>query len=152
MTFSISQLCREFGVTARAIRFYEAKGLLTPERNALGSRRYSERDRTRVQLVRRGQQVGLSLAEIREIFALYSREDSSAQQAYLLVKFQERIAAFDRQRVQVDMALEVLHAASERLEAEQARGSEGSLLDQHPEPSHGARRGLGGVERARQDN
>ena len=31
-TYSIRQLCREFGATARALRFYEDKGLLTPAR------------------------------------------------------------------------------------------------------------------------
>ena len=138
MTFTIGQLCREFGATARAIRFYEAKGLLTPERNVLGSRRYSERDRTRIKLIRRGQQVGLSLAEIREIFALYSRESSAAQQAHLLVKFQERIAALERQLTEVDMALEILHAASKRLEASY-RSASGSAGGSEDSSQHGVR-------------
>ena len=69
-SFTIRQLCREFGATPRALRFYEDKGLLAPARNGL-NRVYSYKDRARLQLILRGKRVGLALAEIREILALY---------------------------------------------------------------------------------
>jgi len=51
-TWSIGELCREFGVTARALRFYEQKGLLKPQRQGW-TRIYSARDRQRLQMILR---------------------------------------------------------------------------------------------------
>jgi DNA-binding transcriptional MerR regulator len=65
-TYTIRQLCLEFKCTARALRFYEDKGLLDPARDGM-NRVYSYRDRARLQLILRGKRVGLSLAEIGEI-------------------------------------------------------------------------------------
>lgn len=115
ITFTISQLCREFGATPRALRFYEDQGLLSPSRQGL-ARIYSYRDRARLQLIMRGKRVGLSLAEIREILELYNREGEVAQNATALKKFRERIVALERQREDIDAAIEELHAASDRLE------------------------------------
>ena len=68
--FSISELAQEFDVTPRAIRFYEAEGLLSPRRD--GQRRiYTPRDRTRLKLTLRGKRLGLTLAEIRELIDMY---------------------------------------------------------------------------------
>ena len=68
-TYSIRQLCTEFQVTPRALRFYEDKGLLSPERQGL-NRIYATRDRGRLQLILRGKRAGFSLAEIRELLNL----------------------------------------------------------------------------------
>ncbi|MDZ7810924.1 MAG: MerR family DNA-binding transcriptional regulator [Arhodomonas sp.] len=69
-TYTISELAREFAITTRAIRFYENRGLLTPRRE--GQRRvYSRRDRTRLKLTLRGKRLGMTLAEIKEVFDLY---------------------------------------------------------------------------------
>ena len=62
-TYSIRQLCREFGATARALRFYEDKGLLTPARKGQ-TRVYDARDRARLKLILRGRRIGFSLLEI----------------------------------------------------------------------------------------
>src|SRR5437870_13775189 len=68
--FSISELAREFDITPRAIRFYEAEGLISPRRD--GQRRiYTPRDRTRLKLTLRGKRLGLTLAEIRELIDMY---------------------------------------------------------------------------------
>lgn len=64
--WTIGELSREFGATARALRFYEDKGLLSPAREGL-NRHYSARDRARLQLILRGKRVGFTLAEIREM-------------------------------------------------------------------------------------
>ena len=67
--YSIGELASEFDVTPRAIRFYEAEGLLAPRRE--GQRRiYAPRDRTRLKLTLRGKRLGLSLEESAEIVRL----------------------------------------------------------------------------------
>ncbi|WP_374588682.1 MerR family transcriptional regulator [Ideonella dechloratans] len=68
--FGITELCREFGITLRAIRFYEDKGLLQPRR-INGSRVYSQRDRARLMLILRSKSLGASLAQIRHYLDLY---------------------------------------------------------------------------------
>jgi DNA-binding transcriptional MerR regulator len=115
-TYTIRQLCIEFKVTPRALRFYEDKGLLSPAREGL-NRVYNYRDRARLTLILRGKRVGLSLSEIREILDLYSVEDGGAvQNAKSLRKFRERIVALEAQRVDIDHALETLHDACTQLE------------------------------------
>jgi len=115
-TFTITQLCREFGTTPRALRYYEEQGLLSPSREGQ-ARIYTYRDRGRLTLILRGKMVGLSLAEIRDILDLYDRDDGLvAQNAQALGKFKERIKAFEAQRREIDEAIAVLHNASARLE------------------------------------
>jgi DNA-binding transcriptional MerR regulator len=78
-TFTIGALAREFGVTTRAIRFYEDCGLLEPDR-AGRHRVYSVRDRTRLKLTLRGKRLGLKLAEVKELVDMYeSRRDTGPQ-------------------------------------------------------------------------
>src|ERR1700709_1120413 len=72
--FSISDLCVEFTVTARALRFYEDEGLINPERRGT-QRIYSHRDRARLAWILRGKRVGFSLGEIREMIDLYDVGD-----------------------------------------------------------------------------
>ncbi len=83
VTFTISDLAREFALTTRAIRFYEDEGLLAPRRNGR-SRIYGERERVRIKLILRGKRLGLTLAEIRELLDLYETTRSERPQ---LVKF-----------------------------------------------------------------
>ena len=115
-TYTIRQLCIEFQVTARALRFYEDKGLLSPKRDGM-NRVYGYRDRARLTLILRGKRVGLSLSEIREILDLYKAEDGgAAQNARSLKKFRERIVAFEAQREDIDHAIAELRTACDRLE------------------------------------
>jgi DNA-binding transcriptional MerR regulator len=88
VTYSISDLAREFALTTRAIRFYEDEGLLAPRRNGR-SRVYGERERVRIKLVLRGKRLGLSLSEIRELLDLYEATSSERPQ---LVKFLQVLA------------------------------------------------------------
>lgn len=84
--FSISELAREFDVTPRAIRFYEAEGLLAPRRD--GQRRiYTARDRTRLKLTLRGKRLGLTLSEIRELIDMYEpgRDERPQLERFLAV-------------------------------------------------------------------
>ena len=77
--FSIRELCDEFGVTSRALRFYESQELLSPARD--GQRRiFSASDRARLKLILRGKRFGFSLNEIRELLDLYKIKDGGVLQ------------------------------------------------------------------------
>tara|TARA_A100001037_G_scaffold216894_1_gene194736 strand:+ start:150 stop:548 length:399 start_codon:yes stop_codon:yes gene_type:complete len=104
-TFSISDLAREFRVTPRTIRYYEAEGLITPGRD--GQRRiYSGRDRVRLALVLRGKRLGFSLAEAKEIIDLYSAPQGEAFQLRTLVeKLDEKRALLEDKRRDLDGAI-----------------------------------------------
>ena len=88
VTYSISDLAREFALTTRAIRFYEDEGLLAPRRSGR-SRIYGERERVRIKLILRGKRLGLSLSEIRELLDLYEATKSERPQ---LLKFLQVLA------------------------------------------------------------
>ena len=83
-TWTIAELAEEFGVTHRTIRFYEDRGLITPQRR--GTRRiYHPRDRVRLELVLRGKRLGFDLAEIRRIVDMYDEAPGEeGQLRYLL--------------------------------------------------------------------
>lgn len=78
-TMTIRAMCEEFGVTARALRFYETKELLSPIR--VGQKRlYSRSDRARLKLILRGKRFGFSLEELRQLLDLYDPNDPSKRQ------------------------------------------------------------------------
>jgi DNA-binding transcriptional MerR regulator len=107
--FTVNQLAEELGVTARAIRFYEAKGLIAPRR-AGTTRVFDRRDRARLLLVLRGKRLGFSLAEIREYLDLYDADRSQLSQVgLLLAKARQRIAELEQQRRDLDQTLAELH-------------------------------------------
>jgi len=116
-TYTIRQLCQEFGCTPRALRFYEDRGLLSPARDGM-NRVYSYKDRARVKLILGGKRVGLALAEIREILDLYDvDDDGAAQMAKSLGKFRERIVALENQRLDIEEAITELKEGVARFEA-----------------------------------
>ncbi len=103
--FSIGQMCDEFGVTARALRFYEDERLIAPERRGT-QRLYSERDRARLAWILRGKRVGFSLATIREMVDLYDVGDQRATQRLVtLERCRERVETLQRQRIDIDATL-----------------------------------------------
>ncbi|HEY0282692.1 MAG TPA: MerR family DNA-binding transcriptional regulator [Rhizomicrobium sp.] len=102
--FTIRQLTKEFSVTARTLRFYEDEGLIAPERRGQ-TRIYSVRDRARIILILRGRRLGFSLAEIREYLDLYDRNSNSKQLLHARRKFEERIAAYERQKADIDASI-----------------------------------------------
>jgi DNA-binding transcriptional MerR regulator len=75
-TWTVRELADELGVTLRTLRFYEAEGLVSPQREG-SNRVYSQRDRARLRLIQRGRRLGMSLRECREIVDMYDGAASS---------------------------------------------------------------------------
>jgi DNA-binding transcriptional MerR regulator len=117
--FAIADLSKEFGISTRAIRFYEAKGLLQPER--VGSTRvFRRRDRARLILILRGKRLGFSLRDIQEYLSLYDADGTRTAQAKLLVdKVDERLALLRGQLEDLETTIteltEIKKLAEERL-------------------------------------
>ena len=104
-SFSISDLCEEFDVTARALRFYEEEGLIAPERRGT-QRIYSHRDRARLAWILRGKRVGFSLGEIREMIDLYDESDGRRlQREVTLSRCRDRVAKLTQQKQDIDAAI-----------------------------------------------
>ena len=83
-TYTISELASEFGVTTRAIRFYEEKGLVQPLRE--GQRRvYTTADRVRIKLILRGKRIGMTLQESVEVIDLYDPLRNNTEQLLSLI-------------------------------------------------------------------
>lgn len=133
-TYSITQLAEEFGLTTRAIRFYEDKGLLKPERQGQ-TRIYHPRDRARLLLIVRGRNVGLALSEIKEILSLYDLEDGcETQNRVAIEKFKRRIASLEAQRKEIDLQIRTLQESCERLEGVLQKQMAQALVDAKKRP------------------
>lgn len=118
--FTIAQLADEFAVTHRAIRFYEARGLLTPQRRGQ-QRVYHARDRIRLALVLRGRRLGFSLDEIATIVGMYDAEPGErGQLEYLLAQIDRRRADLLDRRRDIDQTLDELADVERRARADLA--------------------------------
>ncbi|WP_199611433.1 MerR family transcriptional regulator [Flocculibacter collagenilyticus] len=114
ITFSISDLAKEFDITTRSIRFYEDQGLLMPSRSGQ-TRIYSKRDRVRLKLILRGKRLGFSLAETKNLFELYDADQGSAiQLETMLTMIQEKKERLHQQMDDIKVVLMELITAERR--------------------------------------
>ena len=79
--WNIREMCDQFNVTPRTLRFYESKELLFPTRQGQ-KRLFTKRCRGRLKLILRGKRFGFSLEDIRQLLELYDMGDK--QQTQLL--------------------------------------------------------------------
>jgi len=117
--FAIADLAREFGISTRAIRFYEAKGLLTPERVG-ATRVFRRRDRARLMLILRGKRLGFSLRDISDYLSLYDADRTQTAQVQLLVDMvDKRLKLLEDQMTDLQTTLgelrEIRKLAAERV-------------------------------------
>ena len=119
--YGITELCKAFGISLRAIRFYEDKGLLSPRR-VNGTRVYTRRDRARLALILRAKEIGSSLAEIKHYLDLYgSRGEGRVQQMhYVFERTSQAIAELETKRAHIDATLAELRVINEAVQRELA--------------------------------
>ena len=120
-TWSITDLAEEFGVTLRTIRFYEDRGLISPERRGT-TRVFHARDRVRLALILRGKRLGFSLGEIATIVDMYDAEPGEAGQLrYLLEQIDVRRTELEQRRKDIDETLAELAEVERRCNEDLAR-------------------------------
>jgi DNA-binding transcriptional MerR regulator len=104
-TWTITELAREFGVTARTLRFYEEHGLLAPERRGM-QRIFHTGDQVRLELVLRGKRLGFPLEEIKKIVGMYHADAGEAGQLrYLLEQVAIRRSELEQRRSDIERTL-----------------------------------------------
>jgi DNA-binding transcriptional MerR regulator len=114
-TWTIAELAQEFGVTHRTIRFYEDRGLLTPQRRGT-HRVYHPRDRVRLALVLRGKRLGFDLSQIRRIVDMYDEAPGEAGQlSYLLDQIDARRGELEQRRADIETTLAELDDVERRV-------------------------------------
>ena len=93
----IQQMATELGITHRAIRFYEDKGLIEPQR--VGTTRvYTKRAFARMQLILRGKRLGFTLRDIKQFLDLYDADPQHIGQTHhMLAMANQRITALEEQ-------------------------------------------------------
>ncbi len=116
-TLTIRQMCQQFNVTPRALRFYEDKALLAPRR--VGAKRlYAHRDRARLQLILRGKRFGFSLEDIGQLLAMYDTKGSNrAQLTRTMTLAMARVQQMSAQQEELALAIA-------ELKSEIAKGQE----------------------------
>jgi len=113
--FTIGELAKDFGVTLRALRFYENKGLIAPRRQGL-TRFYSQADRDRLALILKGKKLGFTLGEIRQMVGAEAGQDSQALKLNQ-EKCLEQIALLERQKADIEEGLAELRRIYSSLSA-----------------------------------
>ena len=116
--YSIAELAREFGITARTMRFYEDEGLIKPRRQGL-TRLYSAHDRMRLSWILRGKRLGFSLAEIKELLDLYQVDRTGVQQLReLLRRSRLHITDLEKKRRDLDQHIDEFKDVETQVSAE----------------------------------
>ena len=104
---SFKEMCAEFDVTPRTLRYYEYIELLQPDREGR-SRYYGPRERARMKLIMRGRKFGFQLEEIRQWLLIYENEGDEAQNRAFVEMADRQMEELRKQREQIDEAMQEL--------------------------------------------
>ena len=104
---SFKEMCTEFGVTPRTLRYYEYIELLNPDREGR-SRFYNGRERARMKLIMRGRKFGFQLKDIRQWLLIYEREGTEAQMRAWIRLADSQLPELANQRSQLNQAIDEL--------------------------------------------
>ena len=131
-SYLIAELCSEFAITPRALRFYEQRGLLKPARRGV-TRHFSRGDRARLQLILRGKRFGFSLMEIKEILDLYDHRDGELVQLQAaLPRLKGQLDHLRQKRDELNRAITDLEAYCRQVDdALQQRQQDGPATPAH---------------------
>ncbi|MGL4727611.1 MAG: MerR family transcriptional regulator [Bosea sp. (in: a-proteobacteria)] len=120
-TFTIGDLAREYDVTLRALRFYESRGLLKPQRVGL-TRLYSADDKARLALILKGKALGFTLQEIREMISGKGKAGATEERLNLsLPQIEEQLTSLRQQKIDIESAIVELERDRQRMKAEAGR-------------------------------
>ncbi|MDX1742555.1 MAG: MerR family DNA-binding transcriptional regulator [Ruegeria sp.] len=110
---SLNEMCEKFDVTKRTLRYYEYIELLNPEREGR-TRYYGPRECARMKLIMRGRLFGFSLEEIRQWLLIYEDQGNRAQMAEFIKLADRQMPELQKQRQQLDEAMEELQRLREQ--------------------------------------
>lgn len=107
-SLTIGRLANQAGVNLETVRYYERRGLLArPPRSASGYRLFPEEATGRLRFIRRAQELGFSLAEIRELLSL--RVSRTAKRTDVRRRAEAKIADIDAKIRSLDSMKRALH-------------------------------------------
>jgi DNA-binding transcriptional MerR regulator len=121
---TVREMARDFQVSIRALRFYEDRGLLHPRRENT-NRRYDARDRLRLKMILKGKQLGFTLSEIHDILACRGEDSGKTEleMGLLPEQISAQISYLERQRSQIDAAINTLREAHRRMHESPRQGA-----------------------------
>jgi DNA-binding transcriptional MerR regulator len=112
---TIGEVSRLYGVTLRALRFYEQRGLLKPIRRG-GARLYDGLQKVRLQMILKGKHLGFTLTEIADLLEAESSRDKKSEDFVLDEKMVlSQLRHLEERRSELDEAIEELRAAHRKL-------------------------------------
>ncbi len=113
--YRIGDLAREFDVSLRTLRFYEDRGLISPERSG-STRLYSNADKKRLKIIILAKNVGFSLIDIEELLKVYDDDKNEQDVSVLVDKFKEQFARLTDQKNELDNSISEISKAISFLE------------------------------------
>lgn len=108
--YRIGDLAREFDVSLRTLRFYEDRGLISPQRSG-ATRLYTNDDRQRLSIILLAKNVGFTLVDIQSILKSYDDDIGGKGVAALTEKFKQQHDNLNRQREELDNSIAELSSA-----------------------------------------
>ncbi len=114
---TFKEMCAEFDVTPRTLRYYEYIELLQPDREGR-SRFYGARERARMKLIMRGRKFGFQLEDIRQWLLIYEKEGTRAQMETWIGMADGQLKELAEQREQLDEAFQELQSLRKDVAAE----------------------------------